>query len=107
VVEQHRANGLADGLLRGLIVEHLVPATLTVSEAVRRAPSMTADELVSLLRWHGAAAVVTIADDKRLSSAGLASRMPDGWTGDVWARPRAAGLDPRSFIPISQAASMP
>lgn len=61
--------------------------------------------MLRLLHDHGAASIVIEEEDKRLNLAGVASKMPDGWDGDVWARPRAAGLLPEEFSPLSSAST--
>jgi hypothetical protein len=83
-----------------VIIEHLIPARLVVAKALDEAAGLDVNGMLHLLAMHGAAAVVTIEDDKRLSAAGVAAKMPDDRDGDVWARPRYAGLDPRLFAPI-------
>jgi hypothetical protein len=100
-LERHRADGRPDGSFGGVVIEHLIPATLMVQEALALAAELDVDGMIELLSQHGAAAVVTVEDDRRLTSAGLRSTMPAGWDGDVWARPRAAELDPAGFAPIS------
>lgn len=100
LLDEHTAAGRPLSSFSGVVIEHLVPATLMVQEALSLAPELDVDGMVELLNQHGAAAIVTNDDDKALTSAGLRSTMPDGWDGDPWARPQAAGLDPAAFAPL-------
>jgi hypothetical protein len=101
LLAKHRSEGRADTAFGGVVIEHLIPATLMVQEALAAALDLDVDGMLQLLKKHGAASVVSVEDDKRLSAAGLRSRMPENWNGDVWARPRAAGLDPIDFAPVA------
>jgi hypothetical protein len=101
LLDEHKAAARPLSSFSGVVIEHLVPATLMVQEALTLAPELDVDGMVELLNQHGAAAIVTNDDDKALTSAGLRSTMPDGWDGDPWARPRAAGLDPAAFAPLA------
>src|SRR5438270_2991492 len=93
-------NGLSGGQLRGVIIEHLIPWGITVRKAVDDSRALDPAALVDLLSAHGAAAVLTVEEDKLLSKAGLANRMPDHWDGtDLWARARTAGISLSGFAP--------
>ena len=103
-VQTHRDDGGSDSMLRGLIIEHLIPANHLVQEAIASAHDLDAEGLLALLSAHGPAAVITSIEDKRLAAAGVASRMPSDWDGiDVWARPRLAGFDLSGFAPLMPA----
>ncbi|HMC40684.1 MAG TPA: hypothetical protein VKI19_13540 [Acidimicrobiales bacterium] len=59
--------------------------------------------LVDLLSAHGAAAMLTVEEDKLLSKAGLANRMPGNWDGtDLWARARQASIELAGFVPLDE-----
>jgi hypothetical protein len=100
LLERTRAEARPDGALRGVIIEHRIPARLFISTALDESSHLDVTGMQRLLAAHGAAAIVTIEDDKQMSASGVAFRMPDGWDGDVWARPRFAGLDPQGFAPV-------
>jgi hypothetical protein len=100
LLDEHKAAGRPLSSFSGVVIEHLVPATLMVQEALSLATELDVDGMVELLAQHGAAAIVSNDDDRALTSAGVRSTMPDGWDGDPWARPQAAGLDPTAFAPL-------
>lgn len=102
VVDESRKRGASDSALRCLIIEHLIPWNLTMTQVLDKADSLEAEQLAALLTRHGAAAVITTAEDKRLAAARVAHKMPEGAEEqDVWARYRAAGLVIETFAPIA------
>lgn len=85
----------------GLVIEHAIPRTLLVTELLTGAASRTLEEALALLLQGSHAAVITREDDRALTAAGLRSQMPQhAPVEDVWARYRAAGLDPTRFAPL-------
>ncbi len=85
--------------------EHLRPRASLVAGFLARAGEITAVELVNQLTDHLAAAVITKEEDRRITAAGLGSKMPPGGEDDVWSRYRAAGLDVTGFGPQQHAAA--
>jgi hypothetical protein len=75
------------------IHEHVVPRVVITRHLIEQR-MMDVDEIVTALRRHCLAAVVTEADDDELNRHRLRESMPDGWRwgDDPWARYRAANL---------------
>ena len=94
--------GQAAGRVTGLIIEHLIPMKLLLDAALADGPHLSDEAMLGLLHEHGAAAVMSTAEDRQITKAGYARRMPPGWVvgDDPWARVRGAGLDPLTFRPV-------
>lgn len=93
-----RAAYEADGERARLVIEHAQPMRLLLRQ-ILESPRLEVDAVSSQL-WTGLACVIlTPEEDQLITRAGLATRMPEGWQegGDLWARHRAAGLDPEGF----------
>lgn len=88
-------------MLRGLVIEHLIPVNHLIREALDDAATLTPETLVPTLRAHGAAVVITKHEDDLLTRAKVQSQMPSDWDGsDLWARARLAGLELTGFAPL-------
>lgn len=86
----------------GLILEHLTPRNLLLEALFISADEMTTDELIALLADKLIATVMTKVEDQQLNAAKVGRARPqDGDPQDLWARYRAAGLEPMSFGPLA------
>ncbi|MBC7595995.1 MAG: hypothetical protein H7288_19030 [Kineosporiaceae bacterium] len=83
----------------GLVMEHLEPQTLLVTDLLSRLPGLDAVDLTEELHDRLTFAVISRADDTRLRDAGFNSRMP-GTSAGPWARYLASGIDLGDFRPI-------
>lgn len=97
--EDQAGSGKRSDLWKTLVGEHVVPAKLQVQSLVeleKRGASI--EEIIQAAMPHFA--IVTHGEDEALRRAGLRDKMPEGWTwgDDVWARYRAAGLEPDTFV---------
>ena len=94
--------GQAAGRVAGLIIEHLIPMKLLLDVALAEGPRLSDEAMLGLLHEHGAAAVMSTAEDRQITRAGYARSMPSTWVvgEDPWARVRASGLDPQTFRPV-------
>ncbi|PZE33929.1 hypothetical protein [Curtobacterium sp. MCPF17_031] len=86
----------------GLVLEHLEPRVLLVSDLLARADEWTPATFAAELHRRAGAAVVTQEDDRRLTSAGFARAMPETSDGP-WARYVASGIDVAAFRSLSSA----
>lgn len=86
----------------GLVLEHLTPRSLLLRDLILRSEALTPGDVVEILRQGLAAAVVTKADDARLTKTGLAMSHPMGSDPekDPWCRYKAAGIDLSRFEPL-------
>ena len=76
-----------------LIYDHAIPLTLVLNE-LQAVEELRPENIQPILDRRLAAALITMDENKRLTSLGLRSRMPDGWDGvDQLARYRAAGIE--------------
>lgn len=74
--------------------EHAIPRRVLI-ERLLTLPNPTEAEVAQVLCQYCVGVVVTLAEDRRLSSLGLRQRMPPDWDGvDVWARYHVAGIRP-------------
>jgi hypothetical protein len=100
-VSDHHRQGRPNQLLRNLVIEHLYPWSLVLEEAIERSTALDPPGLRELLYRRYAAAVITVAEDKTLSAAGVSHKLPpDAAAGDEWCRARHAGLDVAGFAPL-------
>ncbi|MFC5049110.1 hypothetical protein ACFPK9_00560 [Rubritalea spongiae] len=77
---------------KGLVHEHIVPRKI-VRERLRSLDDKSPDSIYQLLEQFCIGVVVTKAEDYKLNSLGLSSKMPSNWDGsDPWARHKAAGI---------------
>jgi hypothetical protein len=75
-----------------LVHEHVIPKGIVIKRLLEL-PDKTADSVNELMAKYCIGAVVTKAEDDRLNSRGLRSKMPDGWNeDDVWARYKEAEI---------------
>jgi hypothetical protein len=88
------------GVPGGLVLEHVEPRSLLVADLLRDAEGWTPESFAAVLHRRTGAAVLTVADGRRLTAAGFSRSMPDGGHG-VWARYVAAGIDLTAFAPLS------
>ena len=84
----------------GLVHEHVRPRGLLVAELIERARQLTVDALIDHLNAVMAGAVITKDEDAALLAAGVARKPLIAEDPDIWARYRAAGLDPETFAPL-------
>ncbi len=76
-----------------LIYDHAVPLRY-LQEQLLSLSSVTVRSVRRVLDKYGIVVLITKDDDRRLSKAGLRSRMPEDWDGrDPLARYKAAGLE--------------
>ena len=76
-----------------LIVDHAVPIAVIVEHLFTQAADLTTDRIRSVLeRWY-CLGLLTIADNGKLNTGSLGSKMPPEWHGvDVFARYKQAGI---------------
>lgn len=85
----------------GLIIEHVLPKGLIISQMLDHGDNLTQRTLLRILRDGMAGAVITVAEDKQLQNAGVGNSMPPGDDGtDPWSRYRYAGLKVSEFAPL-------
>ena len=84
-----------------IVIERVLPMQLLLGGAVAEGPRLSDEEMLELLHEHGAAAVMSPAEDRQITKAGYSRAMPPRWVvgGDPWSRVRAAGQDPQTFRP--------
>lgn len=88
----------------GLVLEHVTPRNVLLRELIERAEILDTDGLANELFTKLVAAVVTKAEDQALTAAGVSFAQPAGADpADLWARYRAAGLDPSTFASLMPA----
>lgn len=78
----------------GVINEHVVPHSIVMKKLLSLAP-LTNETIMSVVQKYLVICVITEEEDKRLSAAGLRSKMPKGWdenNGDVFSRYQAVGI---------------
>ncbi|MGV0719042.1 hypothetical protein ABQE93_26945 [Mycolicibacterium sp. XJ662] len=81
----------------GLVLEHVQPRNILIQNLIQRSEELDAGELIRYLDCNLAAAVITKAEDDRLTSAGVGKGPLDENDPDPWARYRTAGLNPETF----------
>ena len=94
--ERYRTTGSSSGL----VLEHVRPLNILLETMIFSSDSWKVDDLTEYLATFMAGAVITKAEDKALSDAGVGFGPKDPNDSDVWARYRTAGVDPDTFSPI-------
>ncbi len=85
----------------GLIIEHVLPRGLIITQMLERGDNLTQRTLLRILRDRLTGAVITVAEDKQLQNAGVGTSLPPGDDGtDPWSRYRYAGLEVSGFAPL-------
>jgi len=87
------AKGNVRSISSELAHEHVVPVAVVIDKLLALGKSPDASACEALIRKWSIVAIVTRAENRLLSSAGLKNAMPDLWDDDdCWARYRAVGL---------------
>jgi len=85
----------AKGLKRkDVIYEHVVPHSIVMNKLLSLDP-LTHKNIMSVLEKYFVICAITKEEDKRLNSAGLRSKMPEGWNehnDSVFARYETVGI---------------
>lgn len=86
----------AIGLKRkDVIHEHVVPHSFVMNKLLSLNP-VTTEEILNIVNKYFIICVVTRQEDKLLNSAGLRTKMPEGWdeeNGSMFARYEAVGIE--------------
>ena len=86
-----------------LIYDHAVPLRY-LQEQLLSLSSVTTRSVRRVLDKYGIVVLITKDEDRRLSTAGFRSRMPDDWDGrDALARYKAVGIELVSNVSIAAA----
>ena len=85
----------AEGLQRkNVIHEHVVPHSIVMNKLLSLEP-LTHKNIMALIEKYYVICAITKEEDKKLSAAGLRSRMPKGWDENkdsIFARYEAVGI---------------
>lgn len=99
--ESARVEWSEDPAAARLVIEHAEPMNLLLRRLVDD-EALTPRRCLSLLRPALLTTVITAAEHRDISAAGLANSMPAGWVegDDPLARYKAAGIDVDQFAPL-------
>lgn len=85
----------AKGLKRKEVIhEHVVPHSIVMNKLLSLDP-LTNENIMSIIQKYYVICAITKEEDKRLNTAGLKSKMPEGWdvgNDNIFARYKSVGI---------------